>query len=593
MKIFGKAGPKVSNPLKTDIGSNDVEMKYELRLSETEAGTGYFSCVPESVVDFESGLEFLKNHPYDQFMRKHLLAHMAEWPEEKIRNLVRVTMPEEGVHRSLLLEACLLNDAFEKLRSAFSESEVHSLSRLSPLTYIRSHRLPDQPIHRRWIELFRRNIQEHQPLPPPRKVDLDRPCSDADISRIKTDTVSIESIFPDFLPLKEVLFESEEAKPALPAPADTARIALERLADIGVIAGEEMRHNASLSPIALLRKWRVNIQLRLGRHRYRLTGKQTAYGRGLELDHARAAYAMEMVERCSAFASIGPEGVIGYQAPYPLIQGRFSELEDRNIPALNPDHLALQAPYEDEPLYWLEGTTPGPAGPEPILVPVQCVFLFSNLDEIALFSGLGSTGLASGNTMAQAKVNALLEIIERHCEGVTPFATDRCFDLETTEPRLAKLLLNYLENGIRVQFQDITSPLGIPCCKCFVMDAAGGIIRGTGAHLNAGLALISAMTETPYPFPGGPPASSGLTGLLRVPFEKLPDFTTGSPETDLALLEQLLAANGYRPVYVDLTRRDLALPVVRAMIPGMEITPDFDRFSRVHPRLFANYIEIY
>ena len=331
----------------------------------------------------------------------------------------------------------------------------------------------------------------------------------------------------------------------------------------------------------------------LFRSRYRLTGKQTSYGRGLELDHARAAYAMEMVERCSAFAGIGPEGVIGYQSPYPLIRGRFSEMEGRDIPALDPGHLALQAPYTDEPLYWLEGTTPGKAGPEPILVPVQCIFLFSNLDEIALFTGLGSTGLASGNTMAQAKVSALLEIIERHCEGVSPFTPNRCFDLETTEPRLAALLLNYLENGIRVQFQDITSPLGIPCCKCFVTDGSENIIRSTGAHLNAGRALISAMTETPYPFPGGPPSSPGLSGLLRVPFEKLPDFSTGSPESDLALLEQLLAANGYRPVYVDLTRRDLALPVVRAMIPGMEIAADFDRFSRVHPHLFANYIEIF
>ncbi|MFW5854505.1 MAG: YcaO-like family protein, partial [Thermodesulfobacteriota bacterium] len=403
----------------------------------------------------------------------------------------------------------------------------------------------------------------------------------------------IEAVYPDFLSLKNVLSESDKAKPALPSPAETADIALDRLAGIGVIAGEEMRHTASLSPIALLREWRVDIRVEAGLHRYRLTGKQTSYGRGLELEQARAAYAMEMVERCSAFASIGPEGVIGYQVPYPLIHGRFSEFKDRNIPALNPNHLALQAPYEDEPLYWLEGATPGRVGSEPILVPVQCVFLFSNLDEIALFSGLGSTGLASGNTMAQAKVNALLEIIERHCEGVTPFAPDRCFDLETTDPRLATLLLNYLENGIRVQFQDLTSPLGIPCCKCFVMDAAGDIIRGTGAHLNAGRALISAMTETPYPFPGGPPSSSGLTGLLRVPFEKLPDFTTGSPETDLALLEQLLVANGYRPLYVDLTRRDLSLPVVRALIPGMEITADFDRFSRVHPRLFANYIRMF
>ena len=577
----------------TEKRSQNAEMVYELRLSKTEAGTGYFSCVPEKEIDFKAGVDYLRSHPYDQFMRKQLLVQMGGWPQNQLRNRVRDAHPEDRVYRSLLLEACLLNTPFKTLRNVFSDGECDTLARITPLNFIQSHRLPDQGIHNHWIELFRRNIQEHQPLPLPEKADSKRPFSDAEISAVEVEKISIEAIYPDFLPLRKVLSDSDKAKPALPSPAHTAVIALDRLAGIGVIAGEEMRHTASLSPIALLREWRVDIGVEVGLHRYRLTGKQTSYGRGLELEHARAAYAMEMVERCSAFASIGPEGVIGYQAPYPLIHGRFSELKDRNIPALNPNHLALQAPYEDEPLYWLEGTRPGRVGPEPILVPVQCVFLFSNLDEIALFSGLGSTGLASGNTMAQAKVNALLEIIERHCEGVTPFAPDRCFDIEATEPRLATLLLNYLENGIRVQFQDLTSPLGIPCCKCFVMDAAGDIIRGTGAHLNAGRALISAMTETPYPFPGGPPASSGLTGLLRVPFEKLPDFTTGSPETDLALLEQLLVANGYRPLYVDLTRRDLSLPVVRALIPGMEITADFDRFSRVHPRLFANYIQFF
>lgn len=573
--------------------SQNAEIVYELRLSKTEAGIGYFSCVPEKEIDFEAGVDYLRSHPYDQFMRKQLLAQMGGWPKDQLRDRIRDARPEDGVYRSLLLETCLLNEPLKKLREAFPDGECETLVRLTPLNYIRFDRLPDRRIHNRWIELFRRNIQEHQLLPHPETADPNRPFSDAEISAVEPEKISIEAVYPDFLPLKNVLSESDKAKPALPSPAETADIALDRLAGIGVIAGEEMRHTASLSPIALLREWRVDIRVEAGLHRYRLTGKQTSYGRGLELEQARAAYAMEMVERCSAFASIGPEGVIGYQAPYPLIHGRFSEFKDRNIPALNPNHLALQAPYEDEPLYWLEGATPGRVGSEPILVPVQCVFLFSNLDEIALFSGLGSTGLASGNTMAQAKVNALLEIIERHCEGVTPFAPDRCFDLETTDPRLATLLLNYLENGIRVQFQDLTSPLGIPCCKCFVMDAAGDIIRGTGAHLNAGRALISAMTETPYPFPGGPPASSGLTGLLRVPFEKLPDFTTGSPETDLALLEQLLVANGYRPLYVDLTRRDLSLPVVRALIPGMEITADFDRFSRVHPRLFANYIRMF
>jgi ribosomal protein S12 methylthiotransferase accessory factor YcaO len=72
--------------------------------------------------------------------------------------------------------------------------------------------------------------------------------------------------------------------------------------------------------------------------------------------------------------------------------------------------------------------------------------------------------------------------------------------------------------------------------------------------------------------------------------EALPDYATGHAEGDLALLEALLAANGFEPVYVDLTRRDIGFPVVKALVPGLELITDFDGFSRVSPRLYRNYL---
>jgi ribosomal protein S12 methylthiotransferase accessory factor YcaO len=58
------------------------------------------------------------------------------------------------------------------------------------------------------------------------------------------------------------------------------------------------------------------------------------------------------------------------------------------------------------------------------------------------------------------------------------------------------------------------------------------------------------------------------------------------------MMETLLLANGFRLIYADLTRSDIGLPVVRAIVPGMEILADFDRHSRVHPRLYANYLKL-
>ncbi|TYT74196.1 hypothetical protein FIM25_11475 [Desulfobotulus mexicanus] len=54
-------------------------------------------------------------------------------------------------------------------------------------------------------------------------------------------------------------------------------------------------------------------------------------------------------------------------------------------------------------------------------------------------------------------------------------------------------------------------------------------------------------------------------------------------------LERCLLANGFTPVHVELTRRDLPIPVVRSLVPGLEILGDFDRFSTVNRRLFTRY----
>jgi ribosomal protein S12 methylthiotransferase accessory factor YcaO len=61
---------------------------------------------------------------------------------------------------------------------------------------------------------------------------------------------------------------------------------------------------------------------------------------------------------------------------------------------------------------------------------------------------------------------------------------------------------------------------------------------------------------------------------------------------DLQRLESLLAVNQLPPVYVDLTRRDLAIPVVRALIPGLELMADYDRYARVSPRLYRNALAL-
>jgi len=559
---------------------------YELRLITTESATGYFGCIPRKDLGFDRMLAYARTHPNDEFMRRHLLRTIGAWEGPHLKEYVGAAGPQDGFLRVLLWEACQLRSDSGKWRRHFPPKILKTLAGHSPQVDLKSHMLKDRGLHRKWVGVFRKNIQDHGALPDPATIEWPAPFGEKKPRGLLEPRETLKEIFGKSPPV------SGAACPSRLTPEKVHALALARLKEAGVVVGQEMRHTSSLSPVAILRRWQMKTAVRMGRHDFSLSGELTAYGRGIDFEAARAACAMEVVERCSSFAGFDGRGPVGYANTPTVVQGRLSDLRANNVDVLDPNDLALEAPYRDEPLYWVEAAEQTPQGARPIFIPAQCVFLFCNLDEIKLFSALGSTGLGSGVSAAGARLSALSEVIERDSEGTMPFAPGLCFEIESEEPRLAGLLESYRQNGIHVQFQDITPPMGLPCCKCFVASADGKIAKGTGAHLDARRALLSALTETPFPYPGGGPSRPAMEGLMRVPVEALPNYSTGIEEQDLRMLETLLLSNGFRVIYADLTRADVGLPVVRAIVPSMEILADFDRFSRVHPRLYANYLKL-
>jgi ribosomal protein S12 methylthiotransferase accessory factor len=604
---------------------NQSHVDYLLRLMTTEAATGYFGCVPLKDSGYEESLAYVRTHSNDEFMRRHLLRHIVGWDRAQLLETIVSARGDDGFFRVLLWEACQVRPDSSEWSHLFPTQTLKPLAELSPVVDLKAHLLADRDVHQKWTGLFRANIIEHRELRPPAAVKLPAPYRESKIHGLLEPRLTLKVVHKESLKRVEtarlkqlrpeagngVLCSTQDrdmgerisAKilaAGKPLPQETNLIsseavhalALERLHSAGVVVGQEMRHTSSLSPIAILRRWQLKTSVHLGRHDFSLSGELTAYGRGIDFEAARAACAMEVVERFSAFGGFDRRGPVGYLQASTVVYARLSELRLDQMAALDPNDLALEAPYRDEPLYWIQGVEQTLDGPQPMVIPAQCVFLFCNLDEIKLFSALGSTGLGAGTSLAGAKLSALIEVIERDSEGTMPFSPALCFEIEAAESRLAGLLESYRQTGIHVQFQDITSPMGLPCCKCFVVGTDGRIAKGTGAHLDARRALLSALTETPYPYPGGPPSRPSPDGLLRVPVEALPNYSTGVPELDLQALETLLLFNGFRVIYADLTREDVGLPVVRAIVPGMEILADFDRFSRVHPRLYANYLKL-
>ncbi|MBC2696657.1 MAG: YcaO-like family protein [Desulfobacteraceae bacterium] len=562
-----------------------INIVYKLNLKIADTGVGCFSCDPMKEVSFEESIKYLRDHPYDTYMHKYLLNMIAKFDNVKTMQLIKEAMQDDYTLFALLYEASLLHDEFTLTKQYFESEETKKLSAYTPLNLIKSRLLDDHDLHSKWIAVFKSNIFDHKPLTAPDDIKMPLLFGKEKLLERQNNYVHINKIY------NKIAGNCSKKDKYITPLKTTAHHALNKLVEYNILTDTEMRHESSLSPFALLRKWHIGYSVRNSRHNYIFIGDQTSYGKGLSLDAARASYSMEIVERRSSFAGFNSEGTSDFIKEYPLTHASYEDLIKGGKNAVNPNNLVLETPYNNEALFWLEGEQQ--CSQQPILLPAQCVFLFCNLDEINLFSGLGSTGLASGNSIEEAKTNALLEIIERESEGLSLYTPSQCFKLEAEDPQIADLLEDYKTKGIAVQFQDISQPFGIPCYKCFVVSQNEEIVKGTGAHLDGKKALISALTETPYPYPNGPASNPGPNELPTLCFENLPDYSTSNPVKDLAILKTLLIANNYKPLYVNLTRKDLGIPVVKALIPGMEMITDFDRFSRVNPRLFANYLQLF
>ncbi len=381
-------------------------MRYELRLMDTLSGVGCFAAHPGPNLSFSGMMEHLHNHPLDDFMHQHLLFKLGEHRTRKVEKLMeevrqgeRITDP---VLAALLFEACLGHERFAHLLPRMASLDAAELSRHTPAVHIRSHLLADQPLHNAWTMLMQANIVAHEPLPAPEATGLAAPYTKEQLPTGQATTAAaVRARLAASLP---------PAKARRPA-TETYAHALKQLDAKNVFLGQEMAHKASLSPVALLRMWLVDVTVKSGSMNYSLSGMQTSYGRGLDMESARASYSMEVAERVLSYASMTRAACSAWPTTAPIVRGSFEEVSARQTPWIFRA-CGWRCPTPTKhPLDARAGTLED--GLRPCLVPVQFVYLFANLEEQSLFSAPGSTGLASGNTLEEAKVHALGEVIER------------------------------------------------------------------------------------------------------------------------------------------------------------------------------------
>jgi len=339
-------------------------------------------------------------------------------------------------------------------------------------------------------------------------------------------------------------------------------------------------------------------------------GKAKYYnGKGPTPEQAKASAVMEAMERYSAEMRDSDE----------IIYGTVDEAEATGILTLDPAEMILPMRvmnyYRNDMIAWCRGYEL--LRGEEIWVPACAVYhpYFPDGD-MQLFR-YHTNGLATGNTMEEAILHSILELVERDAWSICEYREKANADVIVPEGSLcSSLIKKFNDNGVEIHLKDLTSDIGIP-----TIGAAADDVRtkdpelltiGVGTHLNPEIAAVRALTEVAQSRTTHKHGAKTNAKLQKVSQEmgyetikkvnrvwysksgstiKLQDMKrldTPYVLDDIEVVFDRLVQRGFdKVIAVDLTRPEISIPAVRMIIPGLEVsTMDPEREG---PRLLGSF----
>ena len=348
-------------------------------------------------------------------------------------------------------------------------------------------------------------------------------------------------------------------------------------------------------------------------------------GKGPTKRHAMASALMESIERYSSL----PSGWLGK-----FVRSSYSELSKTHKvlhpdKIVEPMRFVY---HTNMMMDWLPGHDL--VSGEEIMVPASIALFRYTPPPPAInpFSYFHTNGLASGNVMEEAVCHALCEVIERDAMSladlrasaipfhilrtivhslnaaafsVSPILSDRFVDDPSIFPDVdieeinfepvKSLVEKFRQAGISLMVKDITSDIGIPTFNAssveWISHDYGYLAEGHGTHPDARIALLRAITEVSQTRAANIQGARDdlrkikyndkntddrrawqfLRSTKKIKFSEVPTFFNEDILDDINLILYRLKNVGLNQVIiVDLTNQDVGIPVVRAIVPGLE-----------------------
>jgi putative methanogenesis marker protein 1 len=328
-------------------------------------------------------------------------------------------------------------------------------------------------------------------------------------------------------------------------------------------------------------------------------------GKGSTEQRARISAIMESFERCLAERA-GTNANLRSEISSPSLVDTADKAA-LNYKIVPPDSLLLPQPLPPGALIdWImaydllnkeEVLVSANAVFHPYEAPGQCQKLFLS----------NTNGLASGNVLEEAILHGLLEVIERDAISTAHYSRNLGKEIVLTKEDgyVYELASRFREEEIELKLWLVSTDTEIPTVIAVSDDLRmkdpALLVMGAGSHLKPEIAVSRAITEAAQSRVvqiQGAREDTAREGFIRdvgyermkrlnwfwfekgdkISLSEVQDLSRKGPAENIDFILEKLKGIAARVLVVDLSRTEIAVPVVRVIIPGFELfTIDSER----------------